>query len=171
MDFLHLAKERYSVRKFSSKEIEAEKISAIIEAGRIAPTAKNNQPQKIYVAKSEQSVALLNECSPCIYGAPVVLVVAYDQDRDWKSTMEQGRRSGEIDCAIICSHMMLEAADLGLGSCCVGMFNNNEVKEKLGLPENVTVCALLPIGYAAEGCEPSERHTIYRDYADTVQEI
>ena len=58
MDFLQLAKERYSVRKFSSKEIEVEKISAIIEAGRIAPTAKNNQPQKIYDAKSEQSVAL-----------------------------------------------------------------------------------------------------------------
>jgi len=169
MEFLELAKERYSVRNFSDKAIEQEKLDKIILAGRVAPTAKNNQPQKVFVVKSPENIEKLNGICRCIYGARVVIVVAYDTERDWMSTTEAGRRSGETDCAIICTHMMLEAADLGIGSCWVGLFNNDEVKAALSLPENIRVCALLPIGYAAEDATPSERHTLYREEADTVE--
>ncbi len=171
MDFLELAKKRFSVRKFSDKPVEAEKLEKIIEAGRVATTAKNQQPQKIYVVKSREALEKINTLSPCIYGAPTVLVVAYDTNRDWKSTFTEGRRAGEIDSAIVCTHMMLEAADLGVGSCWVGMFDSEQVKAGFGLPSDVCVCALLPIGYAAEDCGPSERHTLYRDLEDTVKEI
>ena len=168
MSFLELAKERYSVRSFSGREVEQEKLDKIILAGRVAPTAKNNQPQKVFVVKSPEGIEKINGICRCIYGAPVVLIVAYDNERDWLSVTEAGRRSGETDAAIVCTHMMLEAADLGVGSCWVGMFNNDEVKATFGLPENLRVCALLPIGYPADDAAPSERHTLYREEGDTV---
>ncbi len=171
MTFLELAKARYSVRSFSSKSIENEKLDAILLAGRIAPTAKNNQPQKIYVVKSAESLEKINSVCRCIYGAPVVLVVAYENGTDWQSPLMEGHHSGETDCAIVCTHMMMEATEQGIGSCWVGMFNSDEVKAVLGLPDNVTVCALLPIGYSADDAAPSERHTLYRDIAETIKEI
>lgn len=171
MTFLELAKMRYSVRSFKDTPVEEEKLALILEAGRIAPTACNNQPQKIYVAKSEEARKKLACVCHCTFDAPVILVVCYDRDRNWKNPLVAGYESGETDAAIVCTHMMLEAAELGLGSCWVGYFNGQRVHEILGLPENVTVSALLPLGYAAENAQPAPMHTKYRDFADTVTEI
>ena len=82
-----------------------------------------------------------------------------------------GYESGETDAAIVCTHMMLQAAELGIGSCWVGYFNAQAVAEALGLPEDVTVAALLPMGYASENAKPLALHTKYRDYEDTIAEI
>ena len=171
MSFMELSKARYSVRSFQTTPVEKEKLDLILEAGRIAPTACNNQPQKIYVAKSEDARAKLASVCRCTFGAPVILVVCYDRTRDWKNKLMPGYESGETDAAIVCTHMMLQAADLGIGSCWVGYFNAQEVAEVLGLPENLTVSALLPIGYAAEDAKPAPLHTEYRDLRDTVTEI
>lgn len=171
MSFMELSKARYSVRAFQNTPIEEEKLHLILEAGRIAPTACNNQPQKIYVAKSEEAKAKLASVCRFTFGAPVILVVCYDRTRDWKNKLMPGYESGETDAAIVCTHMMLQAAELGIGSCWVGYFNAQEVADALGLPEHVTVSALLPIGYAAEGVAPAPKHTEYRDLADTVTEI
>ena len=171
MTFFELAKARYSVRAFRETPVEEEKLMQILEAGRIAPTACNNQPQKIFVAKSTASREKLASVCPCTFHAPVILVVCYDRTRNWKSKLMPGYESGETDAAIVCTHMMLQAADLGIGSCWVGYFNAQEVADVLGLPEGITVSALLPIGYAAEGAEPDPLHTQYRDLADTVTEI
>ena len=171
MTFFELAKNRYSVRSFQATPIEDEKLNQILEAGRIAPTACNNQPQKIYVAKSKESREKLAAVCPCTFDAPVILVVCYDHTRNWKSKLMPGYESGETDAAIVCTHMMLQAADLGIGSCWVGYFNAQAVSDALGLPEQVTVSALLPIGYAAENAKPAPLHTQYRSFADTITEI
>lgn len=171
MTFLELAKARYSVRSFKDQSIEEEKLALILEAGRIAPTARNNQPQRIYVAKSEDARAKLASVCECTFDAPVILVVCYDRDRNWKNQLMPGYESGETDASIVCTHMMLQAAEVGIGSCWVGRFNADQVSEALGLPENVTVSALLPLGYAADHAAPSDRHTKYRDFEDTIVTI
>lgn len=171
MSFQFLAKARYSVRSFLAAPIEEEKLGLILEAGRVAPTACNNQPQRIYVAKSEEARRKLASVCRCTFDAPVILVVCYDHTRDWKNPLLPGYESGETDAAIVCTHMMLQAADLGIGSCWVGYFNALEVAKVLELPENITVSALLPIGYPAENARPAPMHTKYRDYGDTIIEI
>lgn len=171
MSFLELAKNRYSVRSFTNQPVEEEKLNLILEAGRIAPTACNYQPQRIFVAKSEDSRKKLASVCPCTFDAPVILVVCYDKTRDCKSSLMPGYEFGETDAAIVCTHMMLQAADLGLGSCWVGWFNADEVSKTLNLPEEVRVSALLPIGYASENSKPAAAHTNYREFTDTITEI
>ena len=171
MTFFELAKSRYSVRNFQNTPIEAEKLNQILEAGRIAPTACNNQPQKIYVAKSKESREKLASVCPCTFDAPVILVVCYDHTRNWKSKLMPGYESGETDAAIVCTHMMLQAWELGIGSCWVGLFNAEEVSRVLGLPENLTVSALLPIGYPKDHAKPAHLHDKIRDFEDTIEEI
>ena len=171
MTFQELARARYSARAFQRTPIEEEKLNLILEAGRIAPTACNNQPQKIYVAKSAESREKLASVCRCTFDAPVILVVCYDRTRDWKNKLQPGYESGETDAAIVCTHMMLQAFELGIGSCWVGYFNAREVSDALGLPENITVSALLPIGYPAENAQPAPLHSQYRDFADTITEI
>ncbi|MBR5125634.1 MAG: nitroreductase family protein [Oscillospiraceae bacterium] len=168
MNFQELAKSRYSVRSFQDNPIEKEKLNLILEAGRLAPTACNNQPQKIYVANSAESRQKLASVCRCTFGAPTILVVCYDRTRDWKNKLMPGYESGETDAAIVCTHMMLQAFDLGIGSCWVGYFNAQTVAEVLGLPENITVSALLPMGYPAENAEPLPLHSSFRDFADTI---
>ena len=171
MTFQELARARYSVRSFKDTPIEEEKMHLILEAGRVAPTACNNQPQKIYVARSEDARKKLASVCRCTFDAPVILVVCYDRTRDWKNKLQPGYESGETDAAIVCTHMMLQAFELGIGSCWVGYFNANDVASALGLPENVTVSALLPMGYPAENAAPLALHTQYRELSDTVTEI
>ncbi len=171
MDFLALAKERYSVRSFKQEPIEDNKLAKIIEAGRVAPTACNNQPQKIYIVKSEEYRKKLASVCRCTFDAPVILVVCYDKERSWKNKRMPGYQSGETDAAIVCTHMMLEAWELGIGSCWVGMFGSDEVKQALGLPENLVVSALLPIGYPTDDAKPLDLHSQFREIDDTIAEL
>lgn len=171
MTFLELAKARYSVRSFKDQPIEDKKLNLILEAGHVAPTACNYQPQKIYIAKSEDARKKLASVCPCTFGAPVILVICYDRTRDAKSKLMPGYEFGETDAAIVCTHMMLEAAELGIGSCWVGWFNADQVSEVLDLPENVTVSALLPMGYPADDAKPAPLHAQYRELDDIVSVI
>ena len=171
MTFQELAHARYSVRSFKDEPIKDEEMNLILEAGRVAPTACNNQPQKIFVAKSEEARKKLASVCRCTFDAPVILVVCYDRNRDWKNKLQPGYESGETDAAIVCTHMMLQAFELGIGSCWVGYFNANDVASALGLSENLTVSALLPIGYPAENAAPLPLHTQFREFEDTIEEI
>ena len=171
MTFQELAHARYSVRSFRDEPIGDNEMNLILEAGRVAPTACNFQPQKIYVAKSEDARKKLAGVCRCTFDAPVILVVCYDRTRDWKNKLMPGYESGETDAAIVCTHMMLQAFELGIGSCWVGYFNAQAVADALGLPENVTVSALLPMGYPAENAQPLPLHSQIRDFADTIEEI
>ena len=171
MTFQELSHARYSVRSFQDRPIEEEHLNLILEAGRVAPTACNFQPQKIYVAKSAEAREKLASVCRCTFGAPVILVVCYDRERDWKNKLMPGYESGETDAAIVCTHMMLQAFELGIGSCWVGYFNPQVVAETLGLPENITVSALLPMGYPAENAEPLPLHEQVREFGDTIAVI
>ena len=80
MEFKEVVKNRYSCKKFDGRNITKEQLDAILEAGRLAPTAKNLQEQHIYVAQSEEALAKIDKATPCRYGAPTVLVVAFDKN-------------------------------------------------------------------------------------------
>ena len=115
MEFTKVVAERYSCKNFSTRKVEAEKLTEILEAGRLAPTAKNFQEQRVYVLQSEESLAKLDKVTPCRYGAPTCLVVAFDKNSVF--TYPGGKRdSGVEDAAIVATHLMLAAANAGVDS-------------------------------------------------------
>ena len=168
MDFETVIKNRTAVREFRADAIEDRKIEKILNAGRIAPTAKNLQPQKIYVVKSENALGKIDEITPCRYGAPLCLLVCADKDIAWKN---EGYSSYETDAAIVATHMLLEAANLGLGSIWVRYFDVPGAIKKFNLPENVIPVCLIPIGYAAESYKESPLHNQRKDLSETVTYI
>lgn len=170
MDFLELAKARFSVRKFSDREVEQEKLDKILEAGNVAPTAVNYQPQRIYVLKSEEALAKANSVCKCIYGAKTVLLFAYDTNEDWKNPKQEGIHSGQQDVSIVATHIMLEAWNLGIASCWVNLFLNDELEKTFDLPENEKSVLLMPIGYAADDAVPVEKwHNGCKAVEETVK--
>ena len=168
MDFLQLAREeRYSVRQFSDKPVEQEKLDLILEAGRIAPTACNYQPQRILVIREPEGLGKLKQCTSCHFDAPLALLICYDKTTVWKNRTN-GTVGGDVDAAIVTTHMMLEVAQLGLATTWVGAFNHQKTRELFELPEYLVPVALLPIGYAAAGVEPHPWHRKRFDLAHTV---
>ena len=168
MEFLQLSEARYSLRKFSDRPVEAEKLAAILEAGRNAPTAHNLQPQRIFVLRSPEALEKADACTAAHFHPPVILVVAYDPEAAWKRETDC-KNHGEIDASIAATQMMLEAADLGLGTTYVGMFE----PEKLlaAFPEMAGLCpiAMLPLGYPAEGAHPSRLHADRKPLEELVK--
>ena len=115
MEFKEVVKNRYSCKKYSDRQVEAEKLTAILNAGRLAPTAKNLQEQRIYVLQSPEALEKIDAVTPCRYGAPTVLVVAFNSKNVF--TYPGGKRdSGVEDATIVASHMILADGD-GSGLC------------------------------------------------------
>ena len=178
MSFLELAKEkRYSVRKFKSQPVEKEKLDLILEAGRIAPTACNYQPQRILVIENETALEKLKQCTGCHFDAPLALMICYDQTTVWKNKTN-GTIGGDVDASIVTTHMMLEIADLGLATTWVGAFNHQKARELFDIPEYLVPVALLPVGYAADEVGPhpwhfkrfETDHTVFYNSFDGVTE-
>ena len=169
--FLDLATKRYSVRKFDGRPVSHYVLELILEAGNRAPTGCNNQPQRIYVIESEENLAKLNKLSKCIFGAKTVLLFAYNTDEDWKNPLEEGVRSGVQDVSIVATHIMLDAWELGVGTCWVNYFANSQLEKELGLPENEKAVLLMPMGYPAKDSTPLDLHKTYRDINETVKFI
>lgn len=167
MEFKELIKKRYSCKKYDGNQINSEQLQAILEAGRLAPTAKNLQEQHIYVMQSEEALGIIDEVTPCRYGAPTVLVVAFDAEDVYVYPGEQ-RDSGIEDASIVATHMLLAAKDAGVDSCWINRFNPVELKEKLGLPENEEILMLMDLGYAAEGAGPLANHDKRKSLDETV---
>ena len=167
MEFLELAQARYSVRKFADKPVEEEKLQKVLEAGACAPTAKNLQPQHIYVLKSEEAVAKMREITRCAFNAPVVLLVCGNKETAWVNPFND-RSSNEMDCSIVTTQMMLQAQELGLGTCWACWFDTAKTKEAFAIPENEEVFAILPLGYPAEDCKPAGLHFSRKGLEETV---
>ena len=160
MDFLELAGRRHSCRAFSPRQLSGETLSAILDAGRLAPTAKNLQEQRVYVIQSEEGLGRIDKLTPCRYGAPTVIAVAFDRENVF--TYPGGKRdSGIEDATIVATHMMLTAADLGVDSCWINFFDPEKAAEALGLPENEELVMLLDLGYASgeHALGPKKRKT------------
>ena len=167
MDFREVIRNRYSCKKYSDRTVEPEKLENILEAGRLAPTAKNLQEQHIYVVQSEGALAKIDELTPCRYGAPVVLAVAFDRNNVF--TYPGGKRdSGVEDATIVATHMILAAADEGLDSCWINFLDPEKTAEALGLPENEEILMLMDLGYAAEGAGPLPNHDSRKPLSETV---
>ncbi len=166
MSFSELSKQRYSVRKYDARPIEPEKLEQILEAGRVAPTAVNYQPQRILVVQGDD-LEKMQGVTPCLYGQPCILVVGYDKLESWKS--KGGKEYGEVDTGIVMTQMMYQAEELGIGSLVVGIFKPQLLRERFSIPEQVEIVALLMLGYPAEGCTPNEKlHFSRKPLSDTV---
>ena len=168
MDFKELTRARYSLRKFDPRPIEEGKLRLLMEAAQSAPTAHNNQPQHVLVCRSPEALERVNRCTSMHFGAPVVLVVAYDAAEAWKRE-EDGKNHGEIDAALATMQMMLQAAELGLGTTYVGMFDAQKLLAAFPEMQGLTPIALLPLGYPAEGAHPARLHAQRKSLSETVQ--
>lgn len=167
MDCETLCKARYSLRKFSDRPVEKEKLEKILEAGRNAPTACNLQPQRIFVLQSKEALQKADRCAGCHFDPPVMLVIAWDPTVAW-TRKEDGRTYGEVDAALAVGQMMLQAADLGLGTTYVGMFEPEKLLKEFPQMEGLVPIALLPLGYPAEGAHPAHLHEKRQPLQDMV---
>ena len=172
MDFLSLAAERYSVRSFDGRPVADDAVAKILAAARLAPTAKNNQPERIYLLRSDEALTALAECTRSTYGTRTAFLVGYDETESWKRDTD-GVDSGYVDAAIVATHMMLEAASIGVGSTWVMWFDAAKAKELLHLPESVVPVAILVMGYpdGTAASMPSPRHTLRKELSLTVTEL
>ena len=165
MDFNVLSAARYSLRKFSDRAVEQEKLALVLEAGRNAPTAHNFQPQRIFVLRSPEALEKADACMGSHFHPPVLVAVAYDPAVSWKRETD-GKDHGEVDAA---TQMMLQAADLGLGTTYVGMFEPEKLLAAFPEMAGTTPIALLPLGYPAEGAHPARLHSDRRPVEELVK--
>ena len=171
MEFKNLITERCSVRAYADRPIEEEKLRAILEAGRIAPTAANKQPQRVYVIRSARGLETIRSITRCAFNAPVVLLFTYDESEQWQNPLETGITSGQQDVSIVATHMMLAAWDEGIGSCWVNFFPNTAVHDAFALPESEKVVLLMPLGYADENAKPAPMHFSKKEMDALVREL
>ena len=166
MSFAEMVKERYSMRKFDGRPVEKEKLDAILEAGRLAPTACNFQPQRILVIQGED-LKRMEECTRMQFGQSVMLVVCWDSTVSWKNRM--GRDVGIVDSAIVLTQMMYQAQELGVGSLIVGVYKEDLLRERFHIPGHYEIGCMLMLGCPAEDCQPHPKlHNNRRPLEETV---
>ena len=164
MNFEDVIRKRTAVRKFKNKRISKEELDKILEAGRLAPTAKNIQPQKIYVIESENALNKINDASPCIYGALTVLLVCSDKN---KAFCKDDYSTYEMDASIVATHMMLEATNIGVDNIWIEMFDKNKIKEYFNISEE-PIC-LIPLGYREDDYPGNPMHNVRKDISELVK--
>jgi nitroreductase len=162
MNTFEAIKSRRSIRKYKSTPIEDKKLNQVLEAVRLAPSACNFQPCKFIVVKKEKiRKALVPACrnQKFIAAAPVIIIGCTYPERAYKR-MGGGGNSHEVDLAIAFDHLTLAAWELGLGTCWIGAFAEDEVKKILEVPDSVRVVALTPLGYPDEAPEMHNRKSL-----------
>ena len=159
MTFAELVRARYSVRAYRPDPVPDELLAAVLEAGRLAPTASNRQPFRIIVIHTAGREAELGR----VYGrewfvqAPLVLAVCSIQGEAWTRVNHDGRSYADVDAAIVMDHLVLAAADLGLGTCWIAAFDPRAAREVLALPDDVEPLLFTPLGFPADRPRPKER--------------
>jgi nitroreductase len=159
MNLMQAIRTRRSIRNYQDRLVEEEKLLAVLEAGRLAPSAKNMQDWRFIVVRDSATRQRLAEAArdqQFVAQAPVVIAACGTSDL----VMTCGQPAYAIDVAIALDHMTLTAASLDLGTCWIGAFYEDRVKEILGVPQEVRVVALLPLGYPAEHPGPRPRKTL-----------
>lgn len=171
MSFADLTKTRYSCRNYTTQSVESEKLVSVLEAGRIAPSACNNHPTRVLVCNTPELLEKAAACQPrfakdgSIFGAPVVLLVCAVQDDAWVRPYDQMNASA-IDTAIVCDQMMMQATELGLGTCWVCHFSPERAREQFDLEKGIYPYHMLTVGYASDAiadAEKREARTIKKD--------
>jgi len=150
MDVLDAIRTRKSVREYLNKAVEKEKLITILAAGRLAPSASNRQEWRFVIVSDRETKRKLAEAAnrqTFVGEAPVVIVAC--AETDWH-VMRCGQACYPIDVAIALDHITLAAVELGLGTCWIGAFDENEVKQILSIPAEIRVVALMPLGYPSD---------------------
>ncbi len=174
MSFMELAKNRYSERYFSSRPVEDEKLAQILEAGRIAPTGCNYQPQRIYVIRSREAMEKAISTKASLYGCPLALLVCYDKETVWKNPEDRNYEEyncGEQDASSVAASMMFEAEELGVHSLWIRGFDSQTVIEAFDLPANHVPALMLALGYPSEKSHPAHLHGKRKAIEETVKYI
>ena len=166
MEFEEIIRKRTAVRKFGDKNLEKEKLDKILEAGRLAPTAKNSQPFKIYVVNSEEGLIKIDNASRCRYGAKTVLIVCGNREEAY----HKGDYSTyEMDSCIVATHMMLEATNIGVDNIWIESFDEAILRNEFNIPmEYIPIC-LLPLGYKTTDCPVNPLHEKRKNIDDIVE--
>jgi nitroreductase len=155
MDVFTAIRQRRSVRAYKAVEVEEEKLKKILEAARLSPSASNRQEWKFIVVRNAETKKKLAKAAfgqSFIGEAPVVLVACGTES---KAIMACGQPAYTVDVSIACAFMILQAHELGMGTCWIGAFKEDEVKKILKIPDSVRVVAMIPLGYPDE--DPSQR--------------
>lgn len=167
MDFEKLISDRYSVRSFKNEHLTSEEINKILEAGHKAPTGCNYQPQRILVLNTDESINKLRSCTRSHFGAPCAMLVCHNSEESWHRPYD-GALSSPVDAAIVATHMMLGAWNIGVGSCWVMHFDPAKMRSVFNIPDNIEPVALLVMGYPSDDARPLELHYKTRPIEDVV---
>ena len=155
--YMRILESRYSCHAFSDYPVPDAKLNMILDAGRMAPSAKNMQPTRIWVVRSEEALARLRAVHPC-YGAPIVLIVGCRNEEAWVRESD-GVNAAKTDAAIVLTHLMLTATDAGLANMWIWDFDPGKIREALPETRNHGIYGLLAIGHPAKGeGNPTELH-------------
>ena len=157
MDFIEIAKKRYSVRSYQDKKVEEEKQQKILEAAHVAPTAANLQPVRLIAVQSSEGLAKIGKGAN-LYGASLAIIVCADHSKAWVRPYDK-KQTGDIDASILTDHMMLQATELGLGSVWICYFKPDVIRREFGLPDNLEPINILAVGYSDEEAADPERHS------------
>ncbi len=160
MDFLELARSRYSVRAYQPRAVEDEKLSQVLEAARLAPTAANNQPVHLIVVHTSGREDELRRIYDRDWFAAAPIVICCCGVIAEAYVGKAGRNMAEVDTTIVMDHLILAATSLGLGTCWIGAFDPRAAREILGLPQGVEPMIFTPLGYPADSPNPKERKAL-----------
>jgi nitroreductase len=162
MEFESVIKSRESIRDYSDKKVEDDKIKYVLECARFAPSWTNKQCWQFIVVKDKKTINDLSKTSIInrwLKNVPVIIVACGNPK---KSGFRNGIKYFIVDVSIALEHIVLAATDIGLGTCWIGGFNEKKVKKILEIPENIKVVALTPLGY------PADRKYIFGKLAKVV---
>lgn len=160
MDFLEIAKTRFSVRNYTDRKVEEEKIDKILNSAHVAPTAANLQPVRLIVIQKKEGLESISKAAN-IYGAPLAILVCADHSKAWKRPFD-GKKTTDIDASILTDHMMLQATELNLGSVWICYFKPDIIKQEFQLPDYLEPINILAIGYSNEVPADPDRHETMR---------
>lgn len=166
MEFEEIIRKRTSVRKFSNKKLEQDKLNKILEAGRLAPTAKNNQPIKIFVVNSNKGIEKIDKASRCRYGAETILIICGNKDEAYH---KGDYTTYEMDSCIVGTHMMLEATNIGVDNIWVESFDESILREEFNILDELTPVLLMPLGYKAEDCPINPLHDKRKSLEELIE--
>ncbi len=147
MDVFTAISQRSSVRAYKETDVKEDNLKKILEAARLSPSASNRQEWKFIVVKNKETKKKLANAAfgqSFIGEAPIVIVACATES---KSIMACGQPAYTVDVSIACTFIILQAQELGLGTCWIGAFDENEVKKVLKIPQQIRVVAMTPLGY------------------------
>jgi nitroreductase len=159
MAILDAIRKRYSCRSYQDKSVEQDKLDCILEAARLAPSARNTQDWRFVVVtdKGVKSRVAATTNRPEVFEKSGAIIAACSNSDE---IMRCGQAIGPIDVAIALEHISLQAADLGLGTCWIGSFDAEKVRQILAIPEDVAIIELMTVGYPADSKPEAKREPI-----------